>query len=66
MSLLNGTGVPCIHCVTLHGLLEPTRFILTNTMGSMSLRAKFIAMDDFTPAIEKQLENLASQVVGRL
>jgi hypothetical protein len=26
----------------------------------------YIAMDDFTPAIEKQLENLASQVGGRL
>jgi hypothetical protein len=26
----------------------------------------YIAMDDFTPTIEKQLENLASQVVGRL
>ena len=26
----------------------------------------YIAMDDFTPAIEKQLENLASQVAGRL
>ena len=26
----------------------------------------YIAMDDFTPAMEKQLENLASQVVGRL
>jgi hypothetical protein len=26
----------------------------------------YIAMDDFTPAIEKQLENVASQVAGRL
>jgi hypothetical protein len=26
----------------------------------------YIAMDDFTPAIEKQLEDLASQVAGRL
>ena len=26
----------------------------------------YIAMDDFTPAIEKQLENLASQIAGRL
>jgi hypothetical protein len=26
----------------------------------------YIAMDDFTPAMEKQLENLGSQVAGRL
>jgi hypothetical protein len=37
--------------------------------GLHVLRGKvrfYIAMDDFTPAIEKQLENLASQVAGRL
>jgi hypothetical protein len=37
--------------------------------GLHVLRGKvrfYIAIDDFTPAIEKQLENLASQVAGRL
>jgi hypothetical protein len=37
--------------------------------GLHVLRGKvrlYIAMDDFNPAIEKQLENLASQVAGRL
>jgi hypothetical protein len=38
-------------------------------MASIVLRGKvrfFIAMDDFTPSAEKQLENLASHVAGRL
>jgi hypothetical protein len=37
--------------------------------GLHVLRGKvrfYIAIDDFTPAVERQLENLASQVAGRL